>query len=90
MLPPDPVDLALAMSGDLDADILRGYIEDRTGVLTALTAPPPPAAAPLLPRQHAHGVSSPAISVYSLMRGLRRERSQARHTGEGATSTSGT
>jgi DNA-binding PadR family transcriptional regulator len=28
-LRPDPVDLALVMSGDLDGDVLRGYIEDR-------------------------------------------------------------
>jgi DNA-binding PadR family transcriptional regulator len=35
---PDPVDLALAMSSDLDEDVLRGYIEDRIGVLTAQAA----------------------------------------------------
>ena len=32
-LRPDPVDLALAMSGDLDDDTLRGYIEDRIRAL---------------------------------------------------------
>src|ERR1700728_652891 len=41
-LRPDPVDLALVMSGDLDPGILRGYIEDRIRVLTAQAA------------QHAH------------------------------------
>jgi len=34
-LQPDPVDLALAMSGDLGEDTLRGYIEDRIRVLAA-------------------------------------------------------
>ena len=34
-LPPDPVDLALAMSGDLTDDVLRGYVEDRIRALTA-------------------------------------------------------
>jgi len=34
-LQPDPVDLALAMSGDLSEDVLRGYIEDRLQVLSA-------------------------------------------------------
>jgi DNA-binding PadR family transcriptional regulator len=34
-LQPDPVDLALAMSGDLSEDALRGYIEDRMRVLSA-------------------------------------------------------
>ncbi len=33
-LHPDPVDLALAMSGDLGEDTLRGYIEDRIRVLS--------------------------------------------------------
>ncbi len=37
-LRPDPVDLALAMSADLDEDTLRGFIEDRIKVLTAQTA----------------------------------------------------
>lgn len=41
-LRPDPVDLALVMSGDLDPGILRGYIEDRIRTLTARAA------------QHAH------------------------------------
>jgi hypothetical protein len=41
-LRPDPVDLALVMSGDLDADVLRGYIEDRIRVLGSQAA------------QHAH------------------------------------
>lgn len=39
---PDPVDLALVMTGDLDPAILRGYVEDRIGALTAQAA------------QHAH------------------------------------
>jgi DNA-binding PadR family transcriptional regulator len=34
-LQPDPVDLALAMSADLDEDTLRGYLEDRVRALTA-------------------------------------------------------
>lgn len=34
-LPPDPVDLALAMSADLDEDALRGYLEDRIRALAA-------------------------------------------------------
>jgi len=34
-LRPDPVDLAVAMSGDLDGDALRGYIEDRIRALSA-------------------------------------------------------
>jgi DNA-binding PadR family transcriptional regulator len=33
-LQPDPVDLALAMSGDLGEDILRGYFEDRIRALS--------------------------------------------------------
>ncbi len=32
---PDPVDLALAMSGDLSEDVLRGYVEDRLRALSA-------------------------------------------------------
>lgn len=35
---PDPVDLALAMSADLDHETLRGYLEDRVSVLTAEAA----------------------------------------------------
>lgn len=35
---PDPVDLALAMSSDLDTEVLRGYMQDRIGVLTAQAA----------------------------------------------------
>jgi DNA-binding PadR family transcriptional regulator len=34
-LQPDPVDLALAMSADLDEDTLRGYLEDRIRALSA-------------------------------------------------------
>jgi DNA-binding PadR family transcriptional regulator len=34
-LTPDPVDLALAMSGDLPEEVLRGYVEDRIRALTA-------------------------------------------------------
>jgi DNA-binding PadR family transcriptional regulator len=34
-LQPDPVDLALAMSGDLSEDALRGYLDDRIRVLAA-------------------------------------------------------
>lgn len=34
-LQPDPVDLALVMSADLDEDTLRGYVEDRIQVLRA-------------------------------------------------------
>jgi DNA-binding PadR family transcriptional regulator len=37
-LKPDPVDLALVMSDDLDAEVLRGYIEDRIRVLAAQAA----------------------------------------------------
>jgi DNA-binding PadR family transcriptional regulator len=37
-LRPDPVDLALAMSADLDEDTLRGFIEDRIKVLRAQEA----------------------------------------------------
>jgi DNA-binding PadR family transcriptional regulator len=37
-LRPDPVDLALAMSSDLDEDTLRGYIEDRIQALEAQAA----------------------------------------------------
>jgi DNA-binding PadR family transcriptional regulator len=35
---PDPVDLALVMSADLDPGILRGYIEDRIRALAAQAA----------------------------------------------------
>jgi len=34
-LRPDPVDLALATSSDLDEDTLRGYVQDRISALTA-------------------------------------------------------
>ena len=34
-LVPDPVDLALAMSGDVSEDTLRGYVEDRVRALSA-------------------------------------------------------
>lgn len=37
-LRPDPVDLALAMSSDLDEDTLRGYVEDRVRTLSAEAA----------------------------------------------------
>lgn len=37
-LRPDPVDLALAMCGDLDEDTLRGYVDDRVRALTAQAA----------------------------------------------------
>ena len=37
-LRPDPVDLALAMSGDLDEEILRGYLDDRIAALPELAA----------------------------------------------------
>ncbi len=37
-LRPDPVDLALAMSADLDEDTLRGYVDDRVRVLAAEAA----------------------------------------------------
>jgi DNA-binding PadR family transcriptional regulator len=37
-LRPDPVDLALAMSDDLDEDTLRGYIDDRIRALSAQAA----------------------------------------------------
>jgi DNA-binding PadR family transcriptional regulator len=37
-LQPDPVDLALAMSADLDEDTIRGYLEDRVRVLSAQAA----------------------------------------------------
>ncbi|MFI2285566.1 hypothetical protein [Nocardia beijingensis] len=32
---PDPVDLALAVSDDLDRELLRGYLEDRLAALRA-------------------------------------------------------
>lgn len=32
---PDPVDLALAVSADLDRELLRGYLEDRLAALRA-------------------------------------------------------
>jgi DNA-binding PadR family transcriptional regulator len=37
-LRPDPVDLALAMSSDLDEDTLRGYLDDRIRILAARSA----------------------------------------------------
>lgn len=37
-LHPDPVDLALVMSDDLDASVLRGYVEDRIRALTSQAA----------------------------------------------------
>jgi DNA-binding PadR family transcriptional regulator len=37
-LRPDPVDLALVMSSDLDDDVLRGYVEDRIRALDAQAA----------------------------------------------------
>jgi DNA-binding PadR family transcriptional regulator len=37
-LRPDPVDLAVAMSADLDEDTLRGYVDDRVRALSALAA----------------------------------------------------
>jgi DNA-binding PadR family transcriptional regulator len=37
-LRPDPVDLALTMGGDLDEDILRGYLDDRIRLLSAQAA----------------------------------------------------
>lgn len=37
-LRPDPVDLAVAMCGDLDEDTLRGYVEDRIKALSAQAA----------------------------------------------------
>lgn len=37
-LQPDPVDLALAMSGDLDEDAMRGYFDDRVRALSAQAA----------------------------------------------------
>ena len=37
-LRPDPVDLALVMIGDLDGDLLRGYIEDRIRALRSQAA----------------------------------------------------
>jgi DNA-binding PadR family transcriptional regulator len=37
-LQPDPVDLALAMSTDVDEETLRGYLEDRMQVLSAQAA----------------------------------------------------
>ncbi|KZM73157.1 PadR family transcriptional regulator [Nocardia terpenica] len=35
---PDPVDLALAVSADLDRELLRGYLEDRIAALRARSA----------------------------------------------------
>jgi DNA-binding PadR family transcriptional regulator len=37
-LRPDPVDLALAMSSDVDEDLLRGYLDDRVRALSAQAA----------------------------------------------------
>jgi len=37
-LRPDPVDLALVMSGDLDEEILRGHLADRIAALSAQAA----------------------------------------------------
>jgi hypothetical protein len=37
-LRPDPVDLALVTSGDLDGEILRGHLADRIAALTAQAA----------------------------------------------------
>jgi DNA-binding PadR family transcriptional regulator len=37
-LPSDPVDLALAMSADVDEDTLRGYFEDRVRALSVQAA----------------------------------------------------
>jgi DNA-binding PadR family transcriptional regulator len=37
-LRPDPVDLALVMSDDLDAGVLRGYVEDRIRALATRAA----------------------------------------------------
>jgi DNA-binding PadR family transcriptional regulator len=37
-LRPDPVDLALVMSGELGDDVLRGYVEDRIRVLESQAA----------------------------------------------------
>jgi DNA-binding PadR family transcriptional regulator len=37
-LRPDPVDLALVMSGDVDDEVLRGYIEDRIQALGSQAA----------------------------------------------------
>jgi peptide deformylase len=37
-LRPDPVDLALAMSSDLDEDIVRGYVDDRVRALSSQAA----------------------------------------------------
>jgi DNA-binding PadR family transcriptional regulator len=37
-LRPDPVDLALVMSGDLDDNVLRGYVEDRIRTLETRAA----------------------------------------------------
>jgi DNA-binding PadR family transcriptional regulator len=37
-LRPDPVDLALVMSADLDEDVLRGYVEDRIRALDSQLA----------------------------------------------------
>jgi DNA-binding PadR family transcriptional regulator len=38
VLRPDPVDLALVMSGDLDDGVLRGYVEDRIRALRSQAA----------------------------------------------------
>lgn len=37
-LKPDPVDLALVVSSDLDRELLRGYLEDRQAVLRSQAA----------------------------------------------------
>jgi DNA-binding PadR family transcriptional regulator len=55
-LRPDPVDLALVMSGDLDAEVLRGYIENRIKVLDSQAA------------RHAHHAADDLVAEHTRLR----------------------
>ena len=55
-LRPDPVDLALVMSGDLDADVLRGYIENRIKMLDSQAA------------RHAHHAADDLVAEHTRLR----------------------
>jgi DNA-binding PadR family transcriptional regulator len=55
-LRPDPVDLALVMSGDLDAGVLRGYIENRIKVLDSQAA------------RHAHHAADDLVAEHTRLR----------------------
>jgi DNA-binding PadR family transcriptional regulator len=55
-LRPDPVDLALVMSGDLDAEVLRGYIENRIKMLDSQAA------------RHAHHAADDLVAEHTRLR----------------------